>query len=212
VLSYVLYAQGVKVPHICAGEDFLNIAIVHTFLRSSGAFFMKRSFKDDPLYKSIFTEYVHSLLADTHSLEFFLEGTRARSGKTMKPKFGLLNILTESYFIEKVQNLHFVPVTINYSRVLEGETFPLEILGESKVKESLSRIINATRYISMNFGAIYIQVAEPINFKNYIQEMSLKEGLNPTLNKEDQKLITSSLGYALTYRIMDNLIIMPTSI
>lgn len=212
VLSYILYAQGVKVPHICAGEDFLNIAIVHTFLRSSGAFFMKRSFRDDPLYKSIFTEYVQTLLADTHSLEFFLEGTRARSGKMMKPKFGLLNILTEAYFTEKVQNLHFVPVTINYSRVLEGETFPLEILGESKVKESLGRIINATRYIAMNFGSIYIEVAEPINFKNYIQEISFKEGLNPKVNKEDQKLITSSLGYALTYRMMDNLIIMPTSI
>lgn len=93
ILSYVLYSHDIRVPHICAGEDFLNIAVIHTFLRSSGAFFMKRSFKDDPLYKAIFTEYVQGLLNEKHTLEFFLEGTRARSGKMMKPKFGLLNIL-----------------------------------------------------------------------------------------------------------------------
>lgn len=58
IVSYVMYNQRVKVPHICAGEDFLNIAIVHHLLRQSGAFFMKRSFRNDPLYKAIFTTYI----------------------------------------------------------------------------------------------------------------------------------------------------------
>lgn len=132
---------------------------------------MKRSFKDDPLYKTIFNEYVQMLLGDRHSIEFFVEGTRARSGKMLNPKFGLLNVLTNSYFQKKVENLHFIPVTINYSRVLEGETFPLELLGESKVKESLSRIVNATRYIKMNFGTIYIEFTQPISFRSYVQDM-----------------------------------------
>ena len=127
IISYILYSQEISVPHIWAGDDFLNIALIHTFLRNSGAFFMKRSFKDDPLYKTIFTEYVQMLLGDKHSLEFFVEGTRARSGKMLNPKFGLLNVLTNSYFQKKVENLYFVPITINYSRVLEGETFPLEL-------------------------------------------------------------------------------------
>lgn len=107
IITYVLYAHDIKVPHICAGEDFLNIAVIHAFLRNSGAFFMRRSFKDDPVYKSIFQEYVQQLLKDTHSLEFFLEGTRARSGKMLRPKFGLLNILTDAYFSGKVENLYF---------------------------------------------------------------------------------------------------------
>lgn len=212
IMSFILYAYDIKVPHICAGDDFLNIAVVHTLLRNSGAFFMKRSFKDDPLYKSIFYEYVQSLLNDGHSLEFFLEGTRARSGKMLSPKFGLLNVLTNAYFDNKVDDLHFVPITINYSRVLEGETFPLEILGESKVKESLSRIINASRYVTMNFGTIYIEMAEPISFKSYAQELIVKENLQPSINKADQKFITSSLGYHLVRTLSKNLIIMPTSI
>lgn len=212
ILSYILYAHDIKVPHICAGEDFLSIAVVHTFLRSSGAFFMKRSFRDDPLYKSIFNEYVQQLLTDNHSLEFFVEGTRARSGKMLKPKFGLLNVLTNSYFREKVQNLHFVPITINYSRVLEGETFPLELLGESKVKESLGRIVNAARYISMNFGSIYVEATEPISFRDLTQEMIVKHDLNPAVNKKDQMLITSTLGWQIIRKLTERVIIMPTAI
>jgi len=157
ILSYILYGHEVKVPHICAGEDFLNIAIVHTFLSNSGAFFMKRSFKGDPLYKSIFYEYVQYLLTEGYALEFFLEGTRARGGKMLKPKYGFLKILTEAFFQNKTENLYFVPVTVNYSRVLEGETFPLELLGESKVKESLTRILNTVRFIKLDFGTIYVE-------------------------------------------------------
>jgi 1-acyl-sn-glycerol-3-phosphate acyltransferase len=212
IISYVLYAHNLKVPHICAGEDFLNIAVIHTFLRNSGAFFMKRSFKDDILYKSIFTEYIQTLLNDNHSLEFFLEGTRARSGKMLKPKFGILNILCEAFFKGKVDNLYFVPITINYSRVLEGETFPLEILGESKVKESLSRIINSTKFINMNFGQIYVEFTDPINFKDFTQEMVVKENLQPKVNRADQKLISNNLGYYMNHRLTNNLVIMPTNI
>jgi len=215
VLSYVLYAHDIKVPHICAGEDFLNIAIVHTFLRNSGAFFMKRSFKDDPLYKSVFYEYVQQILTDGHSLEFFLEGTRARSGKMLKPKFGLLKILTSAFFSKKnqnVKNLFFVPISLNYSRVLEGETFPLELLGESKVKESLSRIVNAARFVTMNFGSIYVEVGKPINFKDYAQDIIQTEGLDPFSNENDEKLITSHLGYTLIYKLTQNVMIMPTAV
>lgn len=212
MLSYILYANEIKVPHICAGEDFLSIAVLHSFLRNSGAFFMKRSFKDDPLYKSIFTEYVQNLLTDNHSLEFFLEGTRARSGKMLRPKFGLLNVLTSAYFKDKVKDFHFVPVTINYSRVLEGETFPLELLGEAKVKESLSRIVKAARYITMNFGSIYVEFAEPISLRSYVQEIVHKENLHPGVNKEDRMLISSSLGYHLIHKLSEKLVIMPTSI
>lgn len=156
IVSYICFNKRIKVPHICAGEDFLNIAVVHHLLRQSGAFFMRRSFKDDPLYKVIFTQYLSMLLQDGHSLEFFVEGTRSRVGKMLQPKHGFLKFILENYFSEKVSTFKFVPVTINYSRVLEGETFPMELLGEKKVGESLGRVLNAFRYMNMNFGKIYI--------------------------------------------------------
>ena len=58
LLSAVLYTYDMEVPHICAGEDFLSLTGVADLLRMSGAFFMRRTFRDDPLYKAIFTSYV----------------------------------------------------------------------------------------------------------------------------------------------------------
>ena len=81
IISYIFFSKCIDVPYICAGEDFLNITMVNQILRFSGAFYMRRSFKDDPLYKAIFKQYVHRLLMDQQAIEFFVEGTRARAGK-----------------------------------------------------------------------------------------------------------------------------------
>jgi glycerol-3-phosphate O-acyltransferase len=62
LLSQVLFYYKMEVPHICAGEDFLSLVFVASMLRSSGAFFMRRTFKGDDLYKNIFKEYVTLLV------------------------------------------------------------------------------------------------------------------------------------------------------
>ena len=163
IVSYIMYNFNMEIPHICAGEDFLNIAGVHHILRRSGAFFMRRTFKGDDLYKAIFHQYVSILLQEGSALEFFVEGTRSRTGKMLSPKFGLLGVLLDNYYEGTVSNLHFVPVTINYSRVLEGETFPRELLGEPKTKESLGRILKAINILRMNFGTIQVDFGEPLS-------------------------------------------------
>ena len=63
-----------------------------------------------------------------------------------------------------------MPVTINYTLTLEGESFPNELTGENKVKESLSRIINAFSILAMNFGTIYLDFYEPIKLSEALAE------------------------------------------
>ena len=58
LVSSVLYNYDMEVPHICAGEDLMMIKGISHIFRMSGAFFMRRTFKGDPLYKAIFTAYV----------------------------------------------------------------------------------------------------------------------------------------------------------
>jgi glycerol-3-phosphate O-acyltransferase len=73
--------------------------LVRWLFRKSGAFFLRRSYADgsDILYATIFREYVQRILCDGQSLEFFIEGTRSRSGKMLHPKFGLLSIITGNH-------------------------------------------------------------------------------------------------------------------
>ena len=50
---------------------------------------MRRSFMSDPLYWVVFTEYIQNQLQiGDQPLEFFLEGTRSRTGKFLQPRLG----------------------------------------------------------------------------------------------------------------------------
>jgi hypothetical protein len=58
-------------------------------LRDCCAFFMRRSFGSDKLYWTVFSEYVQKLVTDGEApIEFFIEGTRSRTAKSLMPKFG----------------------------------------------------------------------------------------------------------------------------
>ena len=70
--------KRLTVPHI-AGIN-LNMPIVGAILRRGGAFFMRRSFKDNPLYSAVFDEYLHIILTQGYSLEYFVEGGAADRG------------------------------------------------------------------------------------------------------------------------------------
>lgn len=200
--SCVLYYYNMEVPHICAGEDFLSVKGVVHLLRASGAFFMRRTFKDDPLYKSIFTSYVEQLLRDKTILEFFVEGTRSRTNKMLHPKFGILQIMTSAFFEKEIEELTIVPVTLTYTRTLEGETFPDELTGAQKVKESLSRIISAVQIFAMNFGSIFVDFYEPITLSG---ELAAHQAANPKFdprkNRKDKLTFNNELGYKLVYNL-----------
>ncbi|RQM20007.1 hypothetical protein B5M09_010944, partial [Aphanomyces astaci] len=57
MMTYLFFAYNIPVPHIFAGEDFLNMGPMTQVLREGGAFFVRRSFKDDALYTAVFSEY-----------------------------------------------------------------------------------------------------------------------------------------------------------
>jgi glycerol-3-phosphate O-acyltransferase len=98
VLSTILYFYGMEIPLICSGEDFLDIAVVADLLRNSGAFFMRRTFRGDDLYKAVFYEYVRILVKDKEIMEFFIEGTRSRSNKMISPKYGFMSVCSRVFF------------------------------------------------------------------------------------------------------------------
>jgi glycerol-3-phosphate O-acyltransferase len=150
------------------------------------------------------TEYVQKILSDKCNLEFFIEGTRSRVGKMLDPKYGILTMVVDAVNANMLKDAKLVPITINYEKVLEGDTFPIELLGESKVKESLGRLIKAAEVLKENYGRIYIEICEPISLRKY-----LSEGVR---RKKPMKDIIYNLGYEIVYTLSDNLVVMPSAI
>lgn len=213
LVSSVLYYYNMEVPHICAGEDLMMIKGISHVLRASGAFFMRRTFRGDPLYKAIFTGYVEMLCQDKMIIEFFIEGTRSRTNKMLAPKFGILKIMTDAFFDKKIEEVTFIPVTINYTRTLEGESFPNELTGESKVKESLSRIVKAFSILAMNFGTIHLDFYAPIQLSETVESFrKVKPQLSPFTRSADRMPFNSELGNKLTFILQKHIRIMPTTL
>lgn len=60
-----------------------------SILRDTGAFFMRRSYNNDYLYWTTFKQYINQLVINGElPIEFFIEGTRSRSNKSLMPKYG----------------------------------------------------------------------------------------------------------------------------
>lgn len=78
---------------------------------------------------------------------------------------GLLGIVNDAVHEGKIIDANILPIAISYEKVLEADTYPYELLGEEKVKESLLRVIKAARILSTNFGRIYINFSTIISVK-----------------------------------------------
>lgn len=170
-----MFAYKLKAPHIAASEEFLHIAVVHILFRASGGFFMKRTKVDNmELYDAILYEYIQRLLLEESQLEFFLEGTRSRYGKTLSPKVDVLEVVTDTFLDRKVPDTQIIPVTINYERVVEGDTFPFELLGDEKLRLSLIKFLGAYKIFSTSFGKVVINFCDPISLKDYLNKKSVE--------------------------------------
>lgn len=116
VISYIFFRLGLALPFVAAGDN-LDLPIVGSILRRGGAFFIRRSWGDDPLYEAVAREYIQVLLERGHNLECFIEGTRSRTGKLLNPKFGILGIVLDAVLLGRVKDALVVPISIGYDRV-----------------------------------------------------------------------------------------------
>jgi glycerol-3-phosphate O-acyltransferase len=167
ILSYFLYQNWMSVPVIAAG---INLAFfpIGTLLRKGGAFFMKRTFKDNPIYSQTFAAYVRTLLGERIPLEFFIEGTRSRSGKLMLPKKGLLSMIIQGWESGVSRDVIFVPVYVGYDTVVEENSYIREMKGETKQKEGIFQLIKAGSILKNRYGKVYIRFAPPISMNDYM--------------------------------------------
>ena len=161
LLSYVIYHKGFAVPHIAAGVN-LDMPVVGRFLRKGGAFFLRRSFKGDALYASVFKQYLGLMLSRGHPLEYFIEGGRSRTGRLLPPRTGMLSMTVQGYLQDPRRPVAFVPVYFGYERIVEGETYLSELAGRPKRKESVASLLKAVPALRQRFGEVHVNLGEPI--------------------------------------------------
>ncbi|AKC86850.1 glycerol-3-phosphate 1-O-acyltransferase PlsB [Pseudoxanthomonas suwonensis] len=170
LLSYLLYERGIVPPHIAAGIN-LNLPVVGTILRKGGAFFMRRSFRGNPLYSAVFTEYVAQLVSGGYSLEYFIEGGRSRTGRLLQPKGGMVAMTVRAYLRQPTRPVLFQPIYIGYEKLMEGNSYLDELSGKPKEKESIwSLLWGIPKVLRSNYGQVVVNFGEPIELRQVLAE------------------------------------------
>lgn len=162
LLSYQLFHEGLNIPHIAAGDN-LNMPVVGALLRRGGAFFMRRRFRGDPLYSAVFSEYLYQVFRAGHSVEYFVEGGRTRTGRLLPAKTGLLSMTIEHHNRGLPRPIALVPVYFGYERLMEARSYLDELRGAAKTKESLADVFSSLRLLKENFGKVQVNFAQPVD-------------------------------------------------
>ncbi len=166
LLSYVLYHQGLVPPHIAAGIN-LNFWPAGPIFRRLGAFFIRRTFKGNKLYSTLFREYLGELFTRGYSVEYFVEGGRSRTGRLLEPKTGTLAMTIQAMLRGGTRPITLVPVYIGYEHVMEVGTYAKELRGATKEKEGFLQMVRGLRKLR-NLGQGYVNIGEPLTLTTYL--------------------------------------------
>jgi glycerol-3-phosphate O-acyltransferase len=200
-LQYLLWENDLPPNHTAGGIN-MDFFPVGPLVRRTGVFFIRRSFKDNPLYKFVLQSYLDYLLQKRFTLEWYLEGGRSRSGKLLPPRFGLLAYVVDSWRRGKAEDVMLVPVSISYDQIQDLSAYTDEAKGQAKEKETLGWVIRGVSSLRRRYGDIHVAFADPL---------SLVKELGPAPDSPDD-LDIAKLGLEVMYRISRVTPITPASV
>lgn len=170
IVSYILFTYDIPVPVIAAGLPLAGMKLVGEILRRSGAFYIRRSIGSDKLYWAVLSEYVKTIVRTGFApLEFFVEGLRSRTLKSVPPKLGMMHMVLEPYFKGEAFDITIVPISISYDRVLEESLLAHELLGIPKPKESTMGLFKATKVLQEDYGCMHVNFGRPLSVRELCQ-------------------------------------------
>jgi len=175
--------------------EWARIWPLHSLIRAMGAFFVRRN-SGNPLYRLVLERYINMATREGVCQAVFLEGGLSRDGRLRPPKFGLIDYMLRSYNAEEDRNVVFIPVGINYDRVIEDRSL-LRRLDPASEKRSLPFVVKTTLGFTIRnfyqmalrkwkrFGYACVNFGDPISVKDLARQNKINF---KTLTKEDRSI------------------------
>ena len=177
VLAYVL-AYGAHVSY--AVGEWARVWPLEYVFKSFGSYFVRRGFRE-PLYHAVLERYVHLITKNRVTQGFFPEGRLSRDGRLAPPKLGLLDYVCRTLLDpEFTSDIWFVPVAINFDRVLEDRALIRELVDERDRPGRLSQVWTVAGYLASNafrlltgrlkrYGRAAVNFGAPLSLRQWLQ-------------------------------------------
>jgi len=206
VVAYVL-ARGVHVSY-AVGEWARAWPLEYVF-KSFGAYFVRRRFRE-PLYHTVLERYVQLITRNGVTQGIFPEGGLSRDGKLRPPKLGLLGYICRTMTDPAFdRDIWFVPVALNYDRVLEDRSLIRELIAAGDRPSRLSQLGTVVSYLASNtlrlltgrlkrYGRVAVNFGTPQSLRAWL-ETAPRNAL--ALPKEQRLAELERLGREMLGRI-----------
>ena len=181
-MDYVLvaYLAATSTALSYAVGEWARIWPLQTLIRSMGAYFVRRRSKN-PLYRRVLERYVHMATASKMTQAIYPERGLSRDGTLQPPKLGLFDYMLRGFDPGEQRDIAFVPVRINYDRVLEDRTLlrdldpEAEKVGAGKAARTTLRFaVRNLRLALFNrwyrFGYACVNFGTPVSAKAWLAE------------------------------------------
>ncbi len=143
-MDYILvsFLAAVRVALSYAVGEWARVWPLQGLIRAMGAYFVRRN-SGDPLYRMVLQRYVQMATEAGVPQAMYPEGGLTTDGALRGPKLGLLDYMLKGFDPGADRDLVFVPVGINYDRVIEDRTL-LRSHGGTAPAGSLARTLRIT--------------------------------------------------------------------
>ncbi len=207
VLQYALHENG-HPPNHTAGGINMNFFPVGPLVRRSGVFFIRRTFKDNAIYKFVLRQYVDYLIEKRFPLEWYVEGGRSRSGKLLPPRFGMLAYVVDAFRRGKSEDVVLIPVSIAYDQIQDVSDYVAEQRGAAKQTESFGWFLGVVRALRNRYGQIHLAFGEPVSLAESLD----REQREAEEDSDEHELDLQKLAFEVCVRINRVTPITPTSL
>ena len=184
-MDYVLAA------YLAADQTALSYAVgewariwpLSALIRAMGAYFVRRNSKDE-LYRRVLERYVAMATEAGVPQAVFPEGGLSRDGRMREPRLGVLDYMMRGFRLDGDRDVVFVPLGLNYDRVLEDRTLLLSLDPAAQRPGRLRSVWNTFAFAARNlmlvlrsewhrFGYACVNFGSPVSMREYCRIRNL---------------------------------------
>lgn len=220
-LDYIIvaYMAARRAALSYAVGEWARVWPLQSLIKSLGGFFVRRR-SDNPLYRRVLARYVQMATNGGVVQAFYPEGRFTRDGRLLKPRLGLISYMVSAFDPRGERDLVFIPVGINYDRVLEDRTLIRELDPQAAPRSRTFSIVTFLGFIAHNlrlllerrwyrFGYACVNFGSPISMRSYIERTKVDFG---QLDSGARSVAVENLGRELFGAVAGVIPVLPVAL
>ncbi len=220
-MDYVVasYMAASRTALSFAVGEWANFWPLRTLIQSLGAYFVRRN-SHNTLYRRTLARYVQMATQGGVVQAIYPEGCLSRDGRLQPFRLGLISYMVAAFDPSSARDLVFVPVGVNYDRVLEDRSLLMTLDPEAPSRGPLSATATLLRFLARNLGLMArqrwyrlgyacVNFGPPVSLRRFLRERNLDLR---SMEREARRQSIRRLGRELRSAVAAVIPVLPASL